>query len=510
LLREIFEKELLTVLQEKPYSLKTIEVSVPAQKEYGDYATNAALQLPAKLKKSPALIADEIIALLPADNFTYSQKNGFINAHAADEAVFEQLKEINEDYARNIVSKKQKYLLEYISANPTGPLHIGHGRWAAMGDTLARIFKHLGLQLDTEFYINDAGQQIKKLYASVEAVKRGEDIPEDGYHGEYIQQLADSTDPVQKMLEIQQDTLKKFRVEFNHWFSEKNLHDNNELQTAMDRLTEKKLVYQQDGASWLKTTQFGDDKDRVLLKEDGQPTYFLADIAYHIDKVERGYKSLINIWGADHHGYIGRIKAIFQALYPDQEHQLDIIIGQLVSLFKNGEPLRMSKRAGTMVMLSDLIEEIGVDAARYYMVTRSFDTHLEFDIEQAKKKSNENPVYYVQYAHARICSIFKQLEQDVDLESCTIQELEPAERELMMILLRFPDELGAIINSYAVQRLPAYLEEVARSFHRFYHSCKVLGEEDQVTAKRLIIIDRTRKVLAIGLQLMGISAPEKM
>ncbi len=514
--RDLFKKEILAIVTKSPFEVEDVEVAIPAQKEHGDYATNVAFTLPKKLRKAPAQIAEDIVALLPKTNFKYSQLNGFINAKATDKVVATGLQQITADFGSNQVNSENKLLLEYVSANPTGPLHVGHGRWAAMGDTLRRVLTYVGYQIDTEFYVNDAGNQIDKLKASVAAVARGEQPPEGGYQGDYIKDLVGSSNPIKAMMDIQAQTLSNFRVKFTNWFSEKTLHEKGELELALTKLQEKELVYKKDGATWLRTSEFGDDKDRVLIKEDGKATYFLADIAYHVDKVERGYNHLINIWGADHHGYIGRIKAVFAALYPQSDYQLDFIIGQLVSLVSKGEQVKMSKRAGTMVLLSDLISEVGSDSVRYFMSTRSFDTHLEFDIDLAKQKSSDNPVYYVQYAHARICSVIKKVYKELpalrDLDLATVEgdSWEPAEKDLVMMLLRFPEELLLIANNYSIQRLPAYLEELAKAFHSFYHECKVLTADESLTVKRLLLIDRTKLVLARGLNLLGISAPESM
>jgi arginyl-tRNA synthetase len=512
MLINIIKQEFLKVLSAEPYNLQDLSILVPPQKEFGDFATNIAFSLSKRLRQNPIQIAEKISQDIKSPKIKVSPLKGFINITVSNEIIWEELKKIDANFGLSIAKDlfPNKILLEYVSANPTGPLHIGHGRWAAMGDTLYRILKFAGADIDTEFYINDAGNQIDKLLESIEAVRHGNAPPEDGYHGSYIKELAAGKDPVHMMVERQKKTLREYRVEFTNWLSEKSLHNDNSIKITLNELEKTGLIYRDNGAIWLKTTKFEDDKDRVLVKDDGNPTYFLVDIAYHINKISRGYRHIINIWGADHHGYVKRIQSVIKALYPNSTIKIDIIIGQLVSLYRNGEPVRMSKRTGEMITVDDLIEEIGVDAARYFMTTRSFDTHLDFDLEVAKQKSNDNPVYYVQYAHARINSIFKQLKVNPDYSRFDLIDLTPYEHDLAIQLLNFQYEIRDIAMTYAIQKLPFYLEETAKKFHSFYHNCRVLGETSEITNRRLFLISKVQEIINLGLSLMAVSAPLEM
>ncbi|MDR1323799.1 MAG: arginine--tRNA ligase [Candidatus Margulisbacteria bacterium] len=498
----------------------------PKNLDYGDYATNIALRLAKPLKKAPKIIAQELVSKLAAQtaDFTFAEINGFINIRVSDRKLFQELAKITPDYGkpgtdteRSRSVRPQKILLEYVSANPTGPLHIGHGRWAVLGDTLARVLTYCGQQVTCEFYINDAGQQIANFVNSVRAVRKNQPVPADGYHGAYIQELAKlDADPAQTMLDWQKTTLQNIRSEFDSWFSEKTLHESGAVDQALEILRQKNLLYTGEneyaGALVFRSTNFGDDKDRVLIKSSGEKTYFTADIAYHKNKLDRGFDRLINIWGADHHGYIARVRAAIEALTGRQD-VLQVILGQLVNLFRGGEPVKMSKRTGEMITLQEVLEEIGVDAARYFLAAAKPDTALDLDRELAQKQSNDNPVYYVPYAHARICSILRQAVKAQHAAPPRLpppDKLETAERTLILKMLRLPEEIEAIAQNYAIHRLCAYAQELAALFHNFYHECQVISEDIQTTTRRLQIIQAARIVLKIIFDLLGIEAPEKM
>lgn len=489
-----------------------VTLEEPKNLDYGDYATNIALRLSKTLKKAPKIIAQELAEKLnkKTKDFIFIEVNGFINIKIQDEYLFRELDKVTSDYGkpdteRSRSVQQEKILLEYVSANPTGPLHIGHGRWAVLGDIIARVLSYCGQKVTREFYINDAGQQITNFINSVNAVRNKQPVPEDGYHGTYIQELAQlSGDPVETMLGQQQNTLKNIRVEFDNWFSEKTLHQSGAVEQTLAAV--KKFTYEKEGALWFRSSDFGDDKDRVLIRSSGEKTYFTADIAYHKNKLERGFNQLINIWGADHHGYIPRVQAALKALGATAE--LEVILGQLVNLYRNGEPVRMSKRTGEMITLQEVAEEIGVDAVRYFLASAKADTALDFDLELAKKQSSDNPVYYVQYAHARICSILRQNTED--LPEAKFCSLEPAERALILKIIRLPEEIEHIAKTRSIHRLCAYAQELAAQFHNFYHECKVISENKQNTANRLKIIHTVKITLKIVLDLLAVTAPEKM
>ncbi len=547
-IKEEIKKLLTEFLAQPPYELSAQEITIEEPKNYdhGDYATNAALRLTKKLRRKPQEIAAEICNGLNsiAENFTFEPINGFINIRINDTFLFNNILNIDENFGTLTIGQNKKTILEYVSANPTGPLHIGHGRWAAIGDTLSRVLKKAGYTVHREFYVNDLGNQIQNFYRSVEAVKNNTAIPEDGYHGAYIHDLAKiNEDPVEHMKKSQANSLKNARVEFDEWFSERSLAPS--IDSVIEFLKNHNLTYEQEGALWFKATEFGDDKDRVLVKSDGARTYFLGDIAYHKNKLDRGFDLLINIWGADHHGYVKRVAAAIEALThppaPSLEREGDkikfkVIIGQLVSLFRDGQPVRLSKRTGEIITLDEVTEEIGADAIRYFLARYSCDTPLEFDLSLAVKKSNENPVYYVQYAHARICSILRNHEkekttthpQPLSLRQAqcgaskergeegssfainTQYKLAPSERAVMVKIARLPDELENIAQNYNIHRLCSYAEELAKLFHNFYHECRVITDNEQTTANRLAIIKSIKNTIKIVLELLGVSAPEKM
>ncbi|MCX5751462.1 MAG: arginine--tRNA ligase [Candidatus Saganbacteria bacterium] len=509
-----------------------LAIEVPQNPKHGDYSTNYALLAAKQQKKNPHDVALIIVdALNKHSSNLFSKievvKPGFINFFIDDRMFFSEIALIlyqKDGYGEGDAFLNQKILLEFVSANPTGPLHIGHGRWAVLGDNLARLLLSQGGKVETEFYVNNVGKQIEMLMASVGAAIEGQPIPENGYHGNYIKELAEKAKEekpaslldfvLAEMIGSQKQILSLLGVDFNRWFSEKDLHDSGAVKDAVAQLEKKEATFKEGGAVWFKSEDYGDDKNRVLIREDGVPTYFAADIAYHLDKLNRGYDSLINIWGTDHHGYVARLKAALQALGFDQ-NKLKIIIGQLVSLYRGEEQVRMSKRTGDMITLLEVVEEIGCDATRFFMSMTNEHTHLDFDLELAKQKSDENPVFYVQYAHARICSILRQedLRRPASLDYAAIQFSllsNDAEKNLIKKLCAFPDVLKEAALAYEPHRLTVYVREVATLFHNFYHQCRVISDDLETTKARLVLIEAARIVIKNVLKLLNISAPERM
>lgn len=488
-------------------------VELPKDRSNGDYASNIAFVLARTLKKSPPVIAADLATSLPTyfkdpawQGIQIVAVNGFINFILPATVCWQALQD--ETFAKGDEANPERILLEYVSANPTGPLHIGHGRWAALGDSLARLLKRVGHSVQTEFYVNDAGNQIDKLLASVSAIKAGKPVPDDGYGGAYVKDLVDEADPIVALMKWQQTTLRDFRVEFDTWTREKEtLHDSGLVQQSINELKQKGIAYLEEGALFFRSTDWGDDKDRVLVKSTGELTYFAADIAYHQQKALRGYDRLINIWGADHHGYITRVTAGIKALVGDKPI-LEVLLGQLVTLLRDGVEVRMSKRTGDMVSLQEVIEEIGADAARFFLVIKNADTHLDFDLDLAKKQSNDNPVFYVQYAHARICSILRKSEKKPLVHPAL--DLHPTELKLLKFLLSFEDEVVLAASRREPHRIANYLIELATHFHSFYHDCKVNVEDQAMAQNRLAICLAVKRILAEGLELLGITAPESM
>jgi arginyl-tRNA synthetase len=410
-------------------------------------------------------------------------------------------------------------LVEFVSANPTGPVTVASGRNAAYGDSLARLLEFAGNDVEREYYVNDHGTQVLNFGASIKARARGEEPPEQGYKGDYVAELARQIPDaagkdveelarigIDLMLEQIGATLERFRVRFDRFASERELNEGGGVDRAIAMLSDKGLVYESEGATWLRTTAFGDDKDRVLKRSTGEGTYFLSDIAYHLDKRARGYERMINPWGADHHGHVKRMHAAWEALGGDRE-RLELVIMQLVSLTEGGQRAHMSKRQGEFVTLDDLMDDIGVDAARFFLVERSFDTALDIDLELAREQSDENPVYYVQYAHARIASILRKTEGAADAGAAG-GELHPSEKSLVKRLLEFPEEVDIAVARRAPHRLTTYARDVARDFSLFYRDCKVVGTPEE--AFRLALCVQTKSVIAKCLDLVGVSAPEEM
>ncbi|PQP83996.1 arginine--tRNA ligase [Paenibacillus sp. PCH8] len=528
--------------------LPVITLEVPREKTHGDLATNTAMQLTKIAKRNPRQIAEEIIANLNLAEAGIENAEiagpGFINFRLDKSYLYPVLalvQEQGENYGRINIGEGRKVEMEFVSANPTGSLHLGHARGAAVGDALCNILDYAGYDVTREYYINDAGNQVFNLARSIEArylQELGQDaeMPEDGYHGEDIkgfakQLVAEKGEELLAMhpgdraayfrdfgLEKELDKIKRdlnrFRVNFDIWFSETSLYDNGEVLRVLDELRDRNEIYEQDGATWLKTMQYGDDKERVLIKNDGTYTYLTPDIAYHRDKYARGYDTMINIWGADHHGYIPRMKAAMQALGNDPE-KLVVLIAQMVSLFQNGEKVKMSKRTGKAVTMEDLMDEVGIDAIRYFFTMRSMDSHLDFDMDLAISTSNENPVFYVQYAHARVCSVYRQAEEQgiellplaqIDLSKLTTEH----EYDLLRKMGELPEEISAAAIGYAPHRIIRYVYELASLFHSYYRAERVITEDAQQTQARLMLIGAVRTVIATSLRLVGVTAPDKM
>ncbi|RYL95105.1 arginine--tRNA ligase [Sporolactobacillus sp. THM7-4] len=527
--------------------LPDVVLEAPKEKAHGDFATNMAMQLARIAKKAPRKIAEELV-----DSFDTKKGRirkieiagpGFINFFLDNQYLTDLIPAIinaGDTYGASDSGAGRKVLVEFVSANPTGSLHLGHARGAAVGDTLCKILNKAGYKASPEYYINDGGNQITNLAVSIEArylqaLGRDAEIPENGYHGKDIIELAGqlvkeygdslSEKPDEERLRffrnfgvdhlmrgIKKD-LADFRVTFERWYSERSLYETDKITNVLHLLKEKGETYEQDGALWLNTSKYGDDKDRVLIKSDGSYTYFTPDIAYHKDKFDRGYEELIDVLGADHHGYVPRMKAAMQSLGYDPQ-QLKIQIIQLVNLFKNGEKVKMSKRTGKAVTMRELMEDVGVDAARYFFAMRSSDTHLDFDLDLAISRSNENPVYYVQYAHARICSMLKRAEafDDQDTENLDLSLLSgEKEIELLKKLGEFPAVVAESAQNMAIQHIPSYLFDLSSSLHSFYNAEKVLDDDNLPLSKaRVALMKAVRITLKNGMDLIGVHAPEKM
>lgn len=478
---------------------ESAEVEIPADKKYGDYSTNVALVLAKKESKNPMDVAREMELRIKNYKLGIFDKievaaPGFINFFISKEYLQKELKKIlkeKEKYGNLKIGKKQKINVEFISANPTGPLTLGNGRGGFGGDVLSNVLEKAGFDVIREFYVNDHGKQIKNLEAGL-------------YKGEER-----TADQIQK--ENRKIIEEKLKIKFDVWFPEKDLYKKKEVDRILNYLKKKKLLYEKGGALWFKSTQFGDDKDRVLVKEDGEKTYFASDIAYLKNKFNRKFKKLIIFLGADHHGYMGRMKAAVEALGYKKE-QLDFIILQMVRLIEGGKEVKMSKRAGVFIEIEELIDEVGLDAARFFFLARGANSHLNFDMDLAKKKSQENPVYYTQYAHARICSILHKM-QNANFEfKISNFELLDDENELALIkkMMKFPEIIKDISGDYQTQRLPQYTIELAEAFHKFYEKCQVLSGDKKLSEARIALAKGAQIILKNSFNLMGISVPEKM
>lgn len=523
-------------------------IEVPREKIHGDYATNLAMLMAKEARMAPRKIAEIILENIENTSSKIEKIEiagpGFINIYLNKSwllPVLPLIEEMGDDYGKVNIGKGKRVQVEFVSANPTGPMHMGNARGAALGDSLASLLETAGFNVSREFYINDAGNQIENFGMSLEArylqlLGREAEIPENGYHGEdiieHMKEIIKTEgdrflhEDSQKRREffvnyalnknlnkIKKD-LKNFGVEFDVWFSEKSLHESGKLQQTVDTLKQKGLTYEKDGALWFAASKFGAEKDEVLIRQNGIPTYFAADIAYHKDKLDRGFEEIIDIWGADHHGHVARMKGALEALGYDPE-RLKVIIIQLVRLYRNGELARMSKRTGKAVTLADLVEEVGKDAARFFFNMRSADTHLDFDLDLAVSQSADNPVYYVQYAHARICSILRQVEErgikiPSAKEACLELLKEPSEIELLKKLAEYPEEITRSAQKLEPYHLTRYAMELASLFHTFYNSCRVITDNQKLMGARLVMIKGVKRVLKNNLTILGISAPERM
>ncbi len=509
----------------------------PPQPEHGDYSSNAAMLLAAPLGESPREVAARLCTELQRELGAQGWLErvevagpGFVNLFLSDAWFHDAMTTLDaagERLGPAPTESPERILVEFVSANPTGPLHVGGGRHAAYGDSLVRLLEAVGHRVEREYYVNDAGGQMRRFAASIVAAMTGGEPPEDGYRGPYVDRLAErlgdeGIDPadadaigrraVELVLEEVRASLDRFGVRFDTWFSERDLYQRGEVEEALSLLEQREHSYRSEGAVWLRSTEFGDDKDRVLVRAEGQPTYLAADVAYHRDKLERGFDRLIDVLGADHHGYAPRLRAVIAALGADPE-VLEALIMRLVHIVDAGERAQMSKRSGDFVSLDELIDDIGADATRWFMLWRSHDTTVDLDLELARRESSDNPVYYVQYAHARIASILRKAGEEAgaaaQLNPGTA--LEPAERDLIKRLLEFPDEVREAAARRAPHRICTYSTAVAADFHAFYRDCQVIGAEGEgVEESRLALCLLAKRTIAGALGLLGISAPERM
>ena len=546
-------------------------------KSHGDYATNIALMLAKQAKTSPLELAKIIVNQLEDASFikkTEIAGPGFINfflSDASSTSIVSEIIELGEMYGKSEIGKGQSILLEYVSANPTGPLHVGHGRGAAYGATVSNLLRNIGFKVDNEYYVNDAGRQMDILTVSIflrYLALCGEQIrfPDNGYQGQYINDIADSIvvesgesfkqsadivfenickdgieggdkeshideliarakdllgDNFQTIFQVGiesilggiKDDLADFGVRFEKWFSEQSLIDSGLSESCITRLKDSGHIYKKDGALWFKTTNYGDEKDRVVVRDNGNHTYFASDIAYHLEKLERGYDKIINVWGADHHGYIPRVKASIGALghKPDK---LEILLVQFANLYRGGQKVQMSTRSGSFVTLEDLRKEVGNDAARFFYILRKSEQHMDFDLDLAKSKTNENPVFYIQYAHARICSVFRQANEkgfESNLEDANLSLLtEEVEKNILRELSRYKSVIESAAIQYEPHQLAYYLRDLATQFHSYYNACTFILEDQDLTQARLSLIHAAKQILRNGLSILGVGAPESM
>ncbi len=564
---ELLQAALAKVAPEFTASSLTLER--PKSAEHGDFSSNIAMQLGKSLKRNPREIAQALINALPGSALveqTSVAGAGFVNFRLKPEAkqrVVGLVLAQGERFGKTASPSAQRVQVEFVSANPTGPLHVGHGRGAAYGACLANVLEATGCQVTREFYINDAGRQMDILATSVwlrylEARGATMVFPEDGYRGDYVRDMARALDarygprllcefPIQEparsedadvaldalmasvktalgdnwwllhkfaldaMLADQRDDLEQFGVHYDRWFSERSLYDSGEVARAVQKLRDNGHIYEKEGALWFRSTAYGDEKDRVVCRENGQFTYFASDIAYHVNKLERGYDRIIDVWGADHHGYIPRVKGALKAMGADPD-KLTVPLVQFAVLYRGGEKVAMGKRAGEFVTLRELRNEVGSDAARFYYVLRKSDQHLDFDLDLAKSQSNDNPVYYIQYAHARVCSVLEQWGGEVSgLVNANLAPLvEAQELQIMQLLMDFPDNIESAARDLAPHQIAFYLKELAGAFHSYYNSTRLLIDDDGVKLARLALATAVRQVLRNGLAILGVGAPQKM
>jgi arginyl-tRNA synthetase len=523
-------------------------LETPREKNHGDFATTLALTLAKPESKPPRKIAEIIVGNIRDEAGIIAKTEiagpGFINFFFHRDRWKQTLFDIDAEGARyglKDIGRGAKVLVEFVSANPTGPLHVGHGRGAAVGDALANLLSAVGFAVTREFYINDAGRQVRLLALSVysryrQALGHPVDFPEDGYHGTYIEEVAQGfiqlhgsryqNVPFEECADIfavyGKDTmladirtdLEAFGVRFDTWFSEAALLQDGSVQQSLDELMESRNLYEQDGALWLRSTTFGDDKDRVVVKKDKSYTYLATDIAYHRNKLARGFQSLVNIWGADHHGYIPRVQAVIQA-FGHPKDSLHVLLVQLVAILRHGQPVPMSKRAGTFVTLRDVVQEVGSDAARFIFLTRRSDSHLDFDLDVAREQSRENPVYYVQYAHARLASLLREAEsrgitvpgrESVNVDLLDVEE----EQNIIKSLAKYPEVVEDAALAYEPHRLTFYLQELAGLLHNYYFKHRVITEDQARTGAKLFLMKQVKTVIQSALKILGVNAPEKM
>ncbi len=522
-------------------------LELPGQPEHGDFATNAAMLLAKAERKAPRKIAEALVAALGDGGGLWTKVEiagpGFINFFLAPICWYQVLDRVMQQgdaYGRCDIGRGKKVQVEFVSANPTGPLHVGHGRGAAVGDAVASILQAAGYDIQREYYVNDAGNQVVILGRSIWLRLReleGESVafPEDGYQAEYVRELAarlrDEHPEVLLLAEAEAikfctrygvrsilhwlgDDLKAFGITFDNWYSEQSLYDRDMINIELGKLAARGLSYEQDGALWFRTTDYGDDKDRVLIKSDGSPTYFASDVAYHMEKFDRGFDRVINVWGADHHGYVPRMKAVLSGLgHPPED--LEVLLIQMVNLLRDGQPYTMGKRSGNFITLREVIDEVGSDACRFFFLMRRSDSQLDFDLELAKKQSSDNPVYYVQYAHARVCSIQRNADEagvvtprpgEVDFSALTESEELALAKQLSLL----PDVVEQAALAYEPHRIVYYLHDLSALFHSYYNRQKVLVDDLPKSHARLYLVEAVRQVIANALGILGISAPDKM
>ncbi|MBM6879062.1 arginine--tRNA ligase [[Clostridium] spiroforme] len=544
-LKNAFKEAIVNSGFAQDFDESKITIEIPKEKTHGDYSTNIAMQLTKLLRKNPRMIAEQLIAVVDKDKANIESIEiagpGFINMFMKKDIIASVIGEVlkeKDDYGKSDAGQGIRYNVEFVSANPTGDLHLGHAKGAAVGDSICRIMSAAGYDVTREYYINDAGNQIYNLALSLyaryrEAFGLDFDLPEDGYHGQDIKEIALRIKAEQgdKYLHVSEDEmisffrkegtkfelqkikdiLKEFRVSFDVWFSETSLYENNKVVPTIEKLKADGYTYESEGALWFKSTEFGDDKDRVLIKSDGSYTYLTPDIAYHLNKLDRGYEYLVDLLGADHHGYINRMKAAIQALGYNSD-QLNIDILQMVRMMENGEVVKMSKRTGNAITIKDLIEDIGVDATRYFFAAKAANTPYDFDLTLAKSKSNENPVYYAQYAHARMCSIIKQAKEH-ELTMADHYELLVNDKEIDLLkhINEFRDEIIDSARSRSPHKIANYIQRLAQLFHSFYNDCYVIDKNNmELSKQRLALVEATRITLKNALNLIGVSAPEEM
>ena len=538
-------KSLISAQKIEKVEIPEIKIERPKSKDHGDFASNIALALSKPVGKNPREVAQLLIEELSKEKSIKKIEiagPGFLNFTLDTASLGELARTIVEkadEFGKTESLKNQTINVEFISANPTGPLHLGHTRWAAVGDAIARVLAASGAKVVREFYINDRGIQLDKFGESLFSAANDLPIPEDGYHGSYVKEIANEIIKehpeylkqskreqivsfreagYRKQLKQQQDVLDNFRTHFDVWYSERSLHESNAVEKGLEKLKQHGHVFEKDGALWLRTTDFFDDKDRVLIKADGEYTYFASDTAYYVDKRNRGYDVNIYLLGADHHGYVNRLRAVAACAGDDPDKNIEVLIGQLVKMYKNGQEVRLSKRAGNMITLEDLVEEVGVDAARYSLIRYPVDTPLTLEIDLLTSHTNDNPVFYVQYAHARISSVLKTAKEknlnwlDNNFKPEVLNTSQ--ETDLLTALSEFPRIVTTAAQLRQPHRVARYLEELATFYHSFYAACRVLPQVDETptdeTFARLMLCDATRQVLANGLDLLGVSSPQRM